>query len=144
MASQHGLYLEDLKEGMSASFTRNVSDGDIVAFAEISGDNNPVHLDDAFAAGTMFKGRIAHGILTASYISTVIGTKLPGPGAIYLSQSLKFRAPVRPGDAVTATCTIAEIDRDKGRVKLDCACTVDGKTVLEGEALIMVAKKSKA
>ena len=142
MASQHGYYLEDLEIGMSASFSKTVTEADIVLFAGVTGDTNPVHLDEEFARGTMFEGRIAHGMLTAGFISTVLGTKLPGPGAIYMSQSLKFKAPVRAGETVTATCTVAEIDREKRRVKLDCFCTVAGKTVLEGEALIMVSKKS--
>jgi len=142
MASQHGYYLEDLKTGMSASFAKTVTEADIVLFAGVTGDTNPVHLDEEFARETMFEGRIAHGMLTAGLISTVLGTKLPGPGCIYVGQSLKFKAPVRAGDTVVATCTVGDIDRERARVKLDCVCTVKGNTVLEGEATLMVSKKS--
>ena len=100
--SEHGLYLEDLEEGMSAVFGKTITDADILMFAGVSGDTNPVHLNEEFACGTAFKGRIAHGMLTASLISTVIGTKLPGPGCIYVAQNLKFMAPVRAGDTVRA------------------------------------------
>ena len=98
-----GYFFEDLAVGMEASYAKTITNDDVLAFAELSGDKNPVHLDDAYAAGTMFKQRIAHGFLTASLFSTVLGTKLPGPGCIYLSQSLKFRAPVMIGDEVVAT-----------------------------------------
>ncbi|MDA0338390.1 MAG: MaoC family dehydratase [Proteobacteria bacterium] len=127
---------------MSQSYQRTVTDADIVNFAGVSGDTNPVHLSDEFAGDTMFKGRIAHGMLSASYLSTVIGTKLPGPGCIYMSQSLRFKAPVRPGDTVTATVTVAEVMTEKKRVRLDCVCTVGGKDVLDGEALIMVPSRN--
>ena len=138
MTDLNGYFLEDLSVGMSASFQRTVTDADIVAFAGVSGDTNPVHLSDEFAEPTMFKGRIAHGMLSASYLSTLIGTKLPGPGCIYMSQTLRFTAPVRPGDTVTATVTVADINTDKKRVTLDCVCSVKGDPVIKGEALIMV------
>ena len=138
---QHGQYFEDLSEGASASLTRTVSEADIVKFAEISGDNNPVHLDAEYAAGTMFKERIAHGILTAGYISAVFGTKLPGPGSIYVNQSLKFRAPVKIGDEVTATVTVTGKVSEKKFVTFSTVCTVGDKPVLEGEATLMVPSK---
>ncbi|MDZ4792232.1 MAG: MaoC family dehydratase [Hyphomicrobiales bacterium] len=136
-----GQHLEDLQVGMEASLSRIVSDRDIMQFAEISGDDNPVHVDEVYAAGTMFKGRIAHGILTASYISAVIGTKLPGPGCIYVSQTLNFKAPVRIGDQVETSVRIAELLPEKKRVILACRCSVNGKTVLEGQAVVIVPSR---
>jgi len=136
-----GLFLEDLSLGQSAELIRTVDEAAIVAFAAVTGDENPVHLDEAYAATTPFKTRIAHGMLSAGYISAVIGTKLPGPGAIYMSQALKFKRPVKIGDVVTARATITAIDAEKGRVTLETVCEVDGKAVLEGEALIMVPRR---
>ncbi len=141
MSSEHGYYLEELSVGMAASYTKTITEADIVLFAGISGDTNPVHLNEEFAETTPFKGRIAHGILTASLISAVLGTRLPGPGAIYLSQNLRFKAPVMAGDTVMATCTISDINQEKRRVTLDCDCQVKGKSVLQGEAVVMVARK---
>lgn len=132
--------LSELSQGQSESYARTVTEADIVLFAGVSGDDNPVHLNEEWASGTMFKGRIAHGMLSASYISTVIGTRLPGPGTIYMGQTLKFRAPVRVGDTVTATVTVREIDEVKRRLTLDTVCTVDDKPVIEGEALVMLLK----
>ncbi len=137
-----GYCFEDLEVGMEAVYKRQVSEQDIERFAEISGDNNPVHLDEDYAASTIFKQRIAHGILTASFISTVIGTKLPGPGCIYVSQSLNFRAPVRIGDEVVAKARIKELIEDRNRAIMICDCSVDGKTVLEGEAVLMVPTRN--
>lgn len=137
-----GLFLEDLSVGQSAELVRTVDERAIELFAEVTGDNNPVHLDAEFAASTPFKERIAHGMLSAGYISAVIGTKLPGPGAIYMSQQLSFRRPVRIGDEVTARATITVIDTDKARVTLETVCLVGGKPVLTGEALIMVPRKA--
>lgn len=136
-----GLFLEDLSVGQSSELTKTVDAAGIEAFAEVTGDNNPVHLDEDYAATTPFKTRIAHGMLSAGYISAVIGTQLPGPGAIYLSQALRFKRPVKIGDAVTATATITAIDTEKARVTLDTVCTVDGKPVVEGEATIMVPRR---
>ena len=136
-----GLFFEELSVGQSAELSRTVGAADIEAFADVSGDNNPVHLDAAYAATTQFGGRIAHGMLSAAYISAVIGTKLPGPGSIYLSQSLRFRRPVKIGDAVTARATITSLDADKGRATIATACEVGGKVVVDGEALIMVPKR---
>jgi 3-hydroxybutyryl-CoA dehydratase len=133
-----GLYFEDLSVGQEASLSSTVTDADIVAFAEISGDRNPVHLDAAYAATTMFKERIAHGMLSAAYISAVFGTKLPGPGAIYVSQTLNFKAPVKIGDTVVTTVKVTELNAERKRARFDCVCTVGGKPVVQGEAVLMV------
>lgn len=134
--------IEDLVVGQSASFSKTVTDADLVLFAGVSGDTNPVHLDQDYAAGTMFKGRIAHGMLAAGFISAALGTKLPGPGAIYVSQALKFKAPVRPGDTVHATVTITEIIADRKRVILSTVCKVGETVVVEGEAVMMVPSRA--
>jgi 3-hydroxybutyryl-CoA dehydratase len=136
-----GLYFDELSLGQTAEMSRVVGAADIEAFAEISGDTNPVHLDEAYAATTTFGERIAHGMLSAAYISAVLGTKLPGPGAIYLSQSLRFRRPVRIGDLVTARATVKALDAAKGRVTLETVCVVDGKTVADGEALVIAPRR---
>jgi 3-hydroxybutyryl-CoA dehydratase len=136
-----GYYFEDLNLGQEATYVRRITDEDIRAFAAVSGDNNPIHLDEDYAAGTMFKGRIAHGILAASFISKVIGMQLPGPGTIYMSQSLNFRAPVRIGDEVLTTVTVAELNPEKKRAKLATRCQVNGNAVLEGEALVKVPSR---
>ncbi len=141
MNGKDGHFFEDLIIGMEASYARRVRDEDIVIFAEVTGDTNPLHLDENYAAESMFKGRIAHGALTASYISTVLGTILPGPGAIYVSQSLNFRRPVRIGDEVVAKARVVELLPEKKRVILTCDCSVGGKTVLEGEALLVVPSR---
>lgn len=143
MQELHGYYLEDLTVGMSAVHAKTITDADVVMFAGVSGDTNPVHLNEQFGATTMFKGRIAHGMLSASLLSTVFGTKLPGPGAIYVAQNLRFKAPVRVGDTVVARCTIREIVADKRRVVFDCVCTVDGNPVIEGDATLMVSRKAE-
>jgi len=140
-AALHGHYFEDLDVGMSAVYARTVTDADIVMFSGISGDTNPIHLAATFADGSMFGGRVAHGMLTASFFSAVIGTKLPGPGCVYMSQSLRWNAPVRAGDTVVTRAVITEIDTEKQRAKLDTVCTVDGEVVLEGEALVKVPSR---
>lgn len=136
-----GYYFEDLSVGMSESLMRTVMADDVIGFAKLSGDDNPVHLSDHFAAQTPFRERIAHGLYTASLISALLGTRLPGPGAIYISQSLNFRAPVRIGDVVLARVEVIEIEADKRRAVLHCECTVDAKTVLDGEAIVMVPSR---
>jgi 3-hydroxybutyryl-CoA dehydratase len=143
MREKHGYYLEDLSVGMTSIYAKTVTDADIVMFAGISGDTNPVHLDASFADQTAFKGRIAHGMLSASFISTVLGTRLPGPGCIYMSQSLRFRAPVKAGDTVTARVTVKAIDPEKKRVTLDTVCSVDETVVIDGEALLMVSRHAE-
>lgn len=135
------VYFEDMTVGQSAELVRVVGTADIEAFAMVSGDNNPVHLDDAYAATTPFGERIAHGMLSASYISAILGTRLPGPGAIYLSQTLRFRRPVKVGDQVTARTTISALDQAKGRVTFDTVCEVAGKAVLEGEAVVIAPRR---
>jgi 3-hydroxybutyryl-CoA dehydratase len=129
--------VEDLAVGMSRGLRKVVEDADLEMFARISGDRNPVHFDDGYARDTIFAGRIAHGMLTASLISAVIGEQLPGHGSIYLKQSLSFLAPVRPGDVVEAGVTVREIDYRRRRVALDCLCRVKGEAVLSGEALVL-------
>lgn len=136
-----GHYVEDLSVGMSASFAKTVSEADVVLFAGVSGDTNPVHINEEFAKNTMFKTRIAHGMLSAGFISAVLGTKLPGQGAIYMSQSLKFKAPVRIGDTVKATATVSEVIPEKKRVVMKTVCTVGETVVLEGEAMLMVPSR---
>ncbi len=136
-----GHYIEDLSVGMTAVFAKTVTEADIVLFAGISGDINPVHLNHEFATETMFEGRIAHGMLTASFISTVIGTKMPGPGTIYLKQSLNFRAPVRAGDTARARATVKEIFAEKRSVVMETVVTVGDTVVLDGEALILVPSR---
>lgn len=134
-------HIEDLQIGQSASIAKTVTEADIVLFAGISTDVNPAHLDEEYCKGTVFGGRIAHGMLSASFISAVLANHLPGPGTIYLSQTLKFKAPVRPGDTVRATVTVRETNVEKNRVVLDTVCTVGDKVVIEGECLMMPPKK---
>ena len=133
--------IEDMEMGMTRYLQKVVTDRDIELFAEVSTDRNPVHLDDDYAQDTIFQGRIAHGMLTAGLISAVIGEQLPGHGAVYMSQSLKFLAPVRPGDLVHAQVTVIDIEVSKRRVKLDCECTIDGKKVLVGEATVLAPSR---
>ncbi|MDR3518369.1 MAG: MaoC family dehydratase [Azospirillaceae bacterium] len=136
-----GYVLEDLSVGMTAVFAKTVTEADVVLFAGVSGDTNPVHINDDYARTTMFKGRIAHGMLTAGLISAVLGTKLPGPGCIYLSQSLKFKAPVHIGATVEARVVITEIIPEKRRVIARTVCTVGETVVIEGEAVLMVPSR---
>lgn len=133
--------IEDMEMGMSRYVQKVITDEDIELFAQISTDHNPVHLDDDYAQDTIFEGRIAHGMLTAGLISAVIGEQLPGHGAVYLGQSLKFLAPVRPGDRVHAEVKVIDIDIAKRRVQLDCHCAVDGKKVLVGQATVMAPSR---
>ena len=130
-------YIDQLQPGMTASTAKTVTETDIILFAGISTDINPAHLDEEYAKNTMFGGRIAHGMLSAGFISAVLANQLPGPGTIYMSPTLKFKAPVRPGDTVRATVTVKEVNVAKNRVTLDTVCTVAGKTVIEGECMMM-------
>lgn len=125
-----------LAPGARASFTKTVTDADIVKFAEATGDANPVHLDDAYARGTPFGGRIAHGLLTAGLVSAVLANRLPGPGTVYLSQTLEFKAPVRPGDTVTAEVEVLEVTGRRARLATRCLLA-DGTLVLTGEAVVL-------
>jgi 3-hydroxybutyryl-CoA dehydratase len=135
-------FFEDLEVSMQASHEKTASENDITNFADISGDFNPVHMDEVYAGGTFFKSRIAHGMLTASFISTVLGTKLPGHGSIYLSQTLRFLAPVRIGDTVMALARVVSLDMARRRAQLACFCEVNGKTVVEGEATVFVPSRT--
>jgi 3-hydroxybutyryl-CoA dehydratase len=144
MGTMQGHFLEDLTVGQSARRQHTVTAADLDAFAAVTGDNNPVHLDEAYAATTSFGGRIAHGMLSAGYISAVLGTQLPGPGAIYVSQTLNFRRPVRIGDEVTAEVAITAIDERRGRVTFATVASVNGKAVAEGEAVVIAPKRPAA
>ena len=135
------LYFEDLSLGMTESFTKVVSSEDVIGFAEITGDRNPIHLSEHFAAKTPFGTHIAHGLYTAGLISALLGTRLPGPGAIYISQSLHFRAPVKIGDTVEVTVSVEELMPEKTRARLACACRVGDTLVLDGEALVKVPSR---
>lgn len=137
-----GVFFEDLSVGQTASFGKTVTEADILMFAAVSGDTNPVHINAEHAAGTMFGERIAHGMLSAGFISAVLGTRLPGPGTIYLSQTLKFRAPVMIGQTVTATVEVTALDAAKKRATLKTTCAVAGKVVIEGEALVIPPSRS--
>ena len=142
MSKQHGYYFEDLTKGMSASYTRQIHEQDIQQFAEVSGDTNPVHMDEAFADTTRFKKRIAHGMLSSSFISTVVGTQLPGPGCLYVSQTLKFRAPVFIDDEVVTTATVIDLNTRRGFVTLETICAVGDTDVIRGEAVMLVPKRA--
>lgn len=136
MNELNGYDIEDLHEGMSAGFAKTITEADIILFAGASGDNNAIHINDEFARSTPFGGRIAHGFLTASVISAAVANRLPGPGTIYISQQMNFRAPVRPGDTVQATVTVREIQADRARVVLETVCRVGDTVVVDGEALV--------
>jgi|ERR1700674_3933115 3-hydroxybutyryl-CoA dehydratase len=135
------LYFEDLSVGMTETYAKTVKSSDVVGFAEITGDRNPIHLSEHFAAKTPFRSRIAHGLYTAGLISAVIGTRLPGPGAIYISQTLYFKAPVRIGDTVEASVQVAELVKHGHRAKLLCKCVVGATVVLEGEAIVKIPSR---
>ena len=143
MNPQNGYDIEDISVGMIAETAKTISEADILLFTAVSTDTNAVHLDEEYGKTTMFGGRIAHGMLSASLLSAVLGTRLPGPGVIYLSQSLRFTAPVRIGDTVHAKVTVKEVIVDKARVVLDTVCTVGGKVVIEGEAMVMATSRAK-
>lgn len=133
--------IEDIEIGMARHLTKTVTDRDIELFAEVSTDRNPVHLDDDYAQDTIFEGRIAHGMLTAGLISAVIGEQLPGHGTVYMGQTPKFMAPVRPGDQVRAEVEVTAVDYNKRRVTLETRCLVDGKPVLKGEAVVLAPSR---
>ena len=143
-AGLDGFFFEDLKPGMTATISRTITETDLRNFSGVSGDTNPMHLNEEYAKNTVFGGTIVHGMLTASLISAAIGTKLPGPGCIYMSQTLRFTAPVRVGDTVYAVVTVKELNAGKHRVTMDTRCVVRGQPVIEGEALIKVPSRAKA
>jgi 3-hydroxybutyryl-CoA dehydratase len=136
------LYFEDLTVGMTERLSKTISSSDVVGFAEVTGDRNPIHLSEHFAARTRFGTRIAHGLYTASLISAVLGTRLPGPGAIYISQTLNFRAPVKIGDTVDVTVTVTDLIPERQRARLTCTCKVGDDVVLDGKALVKVPSMS--
>lgn len=136
------IYYEELQPGQSASMEKTVTERDVEIFGEATGDHNPVHFDEDYARKSIFRGRVAHGALSIGFISAVIGMKLPGPGTIFVSARTDFKAPVRIGDTVITTCTVKQI-RERREVLLDCVCTVDGKTVVTGEALVLAPKRPK-
>ena len=135
-------YFEDLTVGQRETLMKTVMDDDVIAFADLSGDRNPVHLSDHFARKTRFGERIVHGLYTASLISTVIGMYLPGPGAVYMSQTLNFKGPVKIGDVINVVVEVVELTEKGRRVRLHCECLVDGKVVLDGEALVVAPSKN--
>jgi 3-hydroxybutyryl-CoA dehydratase len=138
------LYFEDLAVGAVERHSKTVAASDVVGFAEATGDRNPIHLSEHFAARTPFGTRIAHGLYTASLISAVLGTRLPGPGAVYISQTLNFRAPVKIGDTVVVEVEVVELVPDRRRARLKTTCSVGGELVLDGEALIKVPSRDSA
>ena len=140
-ADLHGYYFEELKVGMTALYGKTLTDADVLMFTGVSGDTNPLHQNREFASRTQFGEPIVHGMLTASLLSTLIGTRLPGPGCIYMDQSLKFTVPVRVGDTVTARVEIIELDGERPYATLDTSCLVDGEVVLKGQARVKVPKK---
>ena len=139
----HGFFIEDLKIGQEAILSKTITEADIANFSGVTGDNNPVHISDDFASKTIFKKRVAHGFFTASLISTLIATKLPGPGSIYISQTLKFLAPAYIGDNILTKAIIQKIDKEKRRVNLLTECFISNKKILTGEAEILVDTKSE-
>lgn len=144
LASTRPIYaFEDLTIGQKASLMRTVMDRDLTGFAALSGDVNPVHIDDDFAARTRFGQRIAHGFFTGSLISALLGTRLPGPGAIYLSQSLQFLAPVKIGDVIEAWVEVVELNHQRRRARFFCECLVDGRAVLDGDAWLSVPGRAE-
>jgi 3-hydroxybutyryl-CoA dehydratase len=135
---------EDLTIGMRETHHKEVLNEDVIGFAELSGDRNPIHLSEHFARKTRFGGRIVHGLYTASLISAVIGTRLPGPGAVYVSQTLNFRGPVKIGDTVVISVEVVELTEKGRRVRLHCECAVAGKVVLDGEGILSVPARKTA
>ena len=143
MNDLQGHDIEDLRVGMTATFSKTITEADIVLFAGVSGDNNAVHLNEEFAAASPFGGRIAHGFLTASVISAAVANRLPGPGTVYLGQQLRFKAPVRPGDTVHATVTVESVDTARARAVLATVCRVRDTVVIEGEAHVMTTSRAR-
>jgi 3-hydroxybutyryl-CoA dehydratase len=138
------LFFEDLSVGMAERLEKTIAASDVVGFAQLTGDRNPIHLSEHFAAKTPFGTRVAHGLYTASLISAVLGTRLPGPGAVYISQTLNFRAPVKIGDTVAVVVEVTELIAEKSRARLTCTCSVGGEVVLDGEALVKVPSQAKS
>ena len=139
----NGYDIEDLEVGMSATFAKTITEADIILFAGASGDNNAIHINDEFARSTPFGGRIAHGFLTASVISAAVANRLPGPGTIYLSQQMSFRAPVRPGNTVHAEVSVKDVIRERGRVVLATVCRVGNTVAVDGEAVVKTTSRAQ-
>lgn len=133
-----GMSIDEICVGMSASYSQTITDTDIKCFAGISGDHNPVHMSDEYAAESRFGKRIAHGLISASFFSALFGTRIPGPGCVYVSQSLNFKKPVYIGDTVTASVTVNNIDKGKNRVFFDTVCRVKGRVVIDGNAELYI------
>lgn len=144
MSDFEGYGINELEVGQSAEITRLVDDNTVKQFAEVSGDFNPLHIDEAYAARSPFRGRIAHGALVASFISCVLGNHLPGPGAVFAGMTMRFERPVRIGDTVIARATVTEVDIKARRVKLACVCEVEGQTCMEADAEVIVRKRRKS
>lgn len=142
MNELNGYDIEDLRPGMNATFSKTITEADIVLFAGVSGDNNAMHVNEEFAAKTPFGGRIAHGFLTASVISAAVANRLPGPGTIYLGQQMRFMAPVRPGDTVHACVTVVSVDPEKARAVLSTVCRVRDTVVIDGEAMVKTTSRA--
>lgn len=141
LGSLHGYYIEDLEVGMSVSVAKAFSEADVALYAQISTDTNPLHLDDAFAARTRAGGRVIHGMITASLISAIVGTRLPGPGCLWMAQEMRFLAPVRIGETVQARAEVVEVDRSGQRAVLSVTCEVKGKKVLDGRSTVWVPSR---
>jgi len=138
----HGYFIEDLEPGASAALSKTFSERDVELYAQVSTDTNPLHLDEHFAARTRVGGRVLHGMITASLVSAIIGTRLPGPGCLWMGLDIRFLAPVRIDETVHARAAVAAVDRGKQRVRLNVECAVDGKTVLEGTCLVWVPSRN--
>lgn len=138
----HGYFIEDLEPGLSAALSKAFSERDVELYARVSTDTNPLHLDESFAARTRVGGRVMHGMITAGLISAIIGTRLPGPGCLWMGLEMRFLAPVRIGETVDAHAVVAAVDRVKQRARLNVECAVDGKTVLQGTCLVWVPSRN--
>lgn len=136
--ASEGMLMDEILVGMCASYSQTITDADIKSFAGLSGDHNPVHISEEYAETSRFKGRIAHGLISASFFSALFGTRLPGPGCVYVSQSLNFKRPVYIGDTVTASVTVVSLNKEKNRVEFDTVCKVKGKIVIDGKAEIFI------
>ncbi len=141
MSEAARVFIEDMREGMRAALEKTFTEDDVLAFAALTGDNNPAHVDADFAASSVFGRQVVHGMFTASLISAVLGTKLPGRGAIYVSQTIQFRKPVFIGDTVRAEVEISAIDARRKRITLATRCLVEGKPVLRGEAVVIAPSR---
>ena len=135
-----GLTIEEIEVGMRAAYSHTVTDADVKAYAGLSGDNNPVHMSDEYAVNSLFGARIAHGLYSVGFFSALFGTRLPGPGCVYMSQNLRFKLPVFLGSTVVAVVTVTSVDAVKRRVLFDTVCTVKGRAVIKGEAEIYMPK----